>query len=678
MNFEFKDCYINYADNTLTIGNSLIERCISLENGIPASVYLKNNKTGKTFRSLNDRKCVLFGIPGFDFASSLVSVYAYTDNREGFSNDAAVAEVHFEKDGNAVYAYFRIYPECAFINTTLSLDGVFGSGVEVKACPEEYEGYIVAEAGDIEAVGFCDEHAKIHSVQLVDFTDVHNNIVKKQTELLFSSHWHNTFKGQFFIMDNYLEDEAFMLVKEAPCSFGRFVDSDYDANFRKNDRAYLKGLGVSLAGEKHFNHDIQIYGATIGVGSADSLLSDYKKYYRLEWKEGDKGTFTMSNTWGDRNGDSRICEEFMLKEAAAGGKIGVDIIQLDDGWQTGLTSNSRFVNREKGEGVWGSGYYNSDENFWVPAAHKFPSGFKKVTDTIIENGAHVGLWFSPDFVNDYENVDKDIETVVKLYNDYNARFFKIDGVDVINSTIGTRLLYFVKEVFRRTNNDICLDMDITGNQKRWGYLFNKQYGNLFLENRMAKNYRERPNTYTYFPHSTLRNIWQLSEIMPAQRFQIEMPNRLLGVGCYKDDDVLSPDKYTQDYLFAITMFACPLLWTEMSNVAEDDLEVLAKIMKIHNDIKKDLSHLDVKPVGQEPCGTSFTGFTALDDDGNGYALLFREFSQNSSFLFENCIKNDSSVSLLYSNFTASVNVKNNALLLDAPIPRTFVLLKVQN
>jgi len=365
----------------------------------------------------------------------------------------------------------------------------------------------------------------------------------------------------------------------------------------------------------------------------------------------------------------------MLQEAEAGGKIGVDIIQLDDGWQKGLTANSRFI--KQGEGVWGSGYYNTDPDFWMPAPHKFPSGFKKVTDTIMENGAHVGLWFSPDFANDYENVDKDIETVVNLYNNYNVKFFKIDGVDVINSTIGTKLMHFVKEVLRRTDNKVSLDMDITGNQKRWGYLFNKQYGNLFLENRNAINYKDRAYTYSYYPFSSLRNLWQLSEFIPAQRFQIEMPNRLLGKGSYRDDDILAPMNYTQDYLFAITMFACPLLWTEMSNLAEDDLETLGKIMKIHKSIKKDLAQLDVKPIGDEPYGINFTGFSALDENGKGYLLLFRDCTKNDSFTFNNCLGEDTELELMYSNYPVKANKYGKNVEFSAQKQRSFGLFKVK-
>ena len=51
MKFNFKDCYAFYKDSELIIGNSLIERKISLENGIPASCYILNKKTGYKFEA---------------------------------------------------------------------------------------------------------------------------------------------------------------------------------------------------------------------------------------------------------------------------------------------------------------------------------------------------------------------------------------------------------------------------------------------------------------------------------------------------------------------------------------------------------------------------------------------------------------------------------------------------
>ena len=43
---------------------------------------------------------------------------------------------------------------------------------------------------------------------------------------------------------------------------------------------------------------------------------------------------------GDRSRDARINEAFLLKEIDAGAALGVDVVQIDDGWQKGRTANS--------------------------------------------------------------------------------------------------------------------------------------------------------------------------------------------------------------------------------------------------------------------------------------------------------------------------------------------------
>lgn len=672
MKFNFCDCYAVYENNLLTIGNDLIERQISLENGIPSSVYVLNKKTGYKFVSSDNRKSVMFGIPGFDFASSRVSVYATTDTRHGFSNESMTVSVHFEKENRAVYALFRIYPDSAFISTSLSLNGVFGYGVKTEVCEDEYAGYQKRHDECVEAVSINEEHLKVTEVEFFDFTDVRNNAVRKRERLAFfwSPTTEDIYKGQIFVMDAYTKKNCLVMVKEAPCAYGRFCDSKYDLKCEIRENARIKGFGVDFSGEKQFTPDVALYYATIGVAQDfDSAADGYKKYYRLEWKEGDKGTFIMSNTWGDRHGDSRICHDFMVKEADAGKKIGVDIIQLDDGWQTGITANS-FLKKNKDDGVWGSGLYKSCPNFWEPAKHKFPEGFKKTSEYIVSKGAHIGLWFSPDFDNDYENVDKDIETLVGLYKNYDITFFKIDGVNIVNKKMEANLVKLIETVHARCDGNVSFDLDITGNQKRWGYLTNKHYGNLFLENRYS-------TALNYYPFTTLRQIWLLSEFLPTQKFQIEVLNRQLAKEMYNQKDFLAPANYTEDYCFAIAMFACPLLWTEMSNLEKEDSEALTKVAKVHKKIKKDMANLVVKPIGNEPDGLVFSGFTALDENGKGYALLFRDCTAKTTHTFKKVLGKDASIEPMYSNFDCSAECINGDIRFKAPTKRSFILVKVK-
>lgn len=672
MKFNFKDCYATYKDSELVIGNSLIERKISLENGIPSSCYVLNKKTGYKFEAKDGKRSIMFGVPGFDFASSRVSVYASTDDKRGFSNEALTVSVHFEKENQAVYATFRIYPECAYISSSLSLNGVFGWGVETKICKEEYEDYLRRPADCIDSVGMNEEHVKVTEVEFYDFTDVRNNAVRKRERLAYFYCYENTdaYRGQMFILDAYTKKNALVMVKESPCAFSRLVDSEYDMKYAIHENAHLAGFGADFSGKQLFTPDMFLYYSTVGVAeNPDDAAQGYKKYYRLEWKDGDKGTFIMSNTWGDRNGDSRVCHEFACKEADVGKKIGVDIVQLDDGWQSGLTKNSRFI-KNQDEGVWGSGLYKACPDFWVPAKHKFPDGFEKTSEYIVSKGAHFGLWFSPDFDNDYENVDKDIEVLVNLFEKYNVTFFKIDGVNVKSKNMEMNLVKLIETVSERCGGKVNFDLDITGEQKRWGYLVNKQYGNLFLENRYSK-------ATNYYPFTTLRQIWLLSEFLPAQKFQIEVLNRKLAKELYNPSDILAPANYTQDYCFAAAMFACPLIWMEMTGLDKEDLAAISKIAKIHKKIKKDMASLVVTPIGEEPDGLNFSGFTALDEKGKGYALLFRDCTSKSTYTFKKVLDKDAVLEYMYSNFDAVAENVGGDIRFKASEQRSFILVKVK-
>ena len=43
------------------------------------------------------------------------------------------------------------------------------------------------------------------------------------------------------------------------------------------------------------------------------------------------------HTWGDRNRDARVCETFVLQEIDRAAALGLDTVQIDDGWQKGTT-----------------------------------------------------------------------------------------------------------------------------------------------------------------------------------------------------------------------------------------------------------------------------------------------------------------------------------------------------
>lgn len=115
----------------------------------------------------------------------------------------------------------------------------------------------------------------------------------------------------------------------------------------------------------------------------------------------------MSNTWGDRSRDAALCESFMKKELECAEKLGVDIMQLDDGWQKGISANSA---KKTAGSVWSSGFYREDPRFWDVDREKFPDGLR----AIMSDDTELALWFSADGDNDYENHERDARRLAAL------------------------------------------------------------------------------------------------------------------------------------------------------------------------------------------------------------------------------------------------------------------------
>ena len=181
----------------------------------------------------------------------------------------------------------------------------------------------------------------------------------------------------------------------------------------------------------------------------------------------------MMNTWGDRSQDSRVCEEFMLKEIEAGAKLGVDIIQIDDGWQKGVTVNSKA----RKSSIW-EGFYAADPDFWTVHPQRFPHGLKPLVKNAAAHGIRFGLWFAPDSSHEFANWRRDVDTILNLHRMYGISSFKLDSVNLLSKKAETNYLNFLTAVERESNNRIALNLDCTA-QNRQGYVMWKQFGSLF-------------------------------------------------------------------------------------------------------------------------------------------------------------------------------------------------------
>jgi alpha-galactosidase len=309
----------------------------------------------------------------------------------------------------------------------------------------------------------------------------------------------------------------------------------------------------------------------------------------------------------------------MGRELQAAGRLGVDVLQIDDGWQKGATVNSKL---KKG-GVW-EGYYAADPDFWQVNEAKFPQGLAPLARDAQRLGIKLGLWFSPDSSDDFVNWQRDADTLLRLHAQCGVSYFKLDGVNIKSKRAETNFIRLLERVSRQGGNEIGLNLDITA-QDRLGYLYQSQFGTLYVENR----YTDWAN---YYPHNTLKNAWSLSRYFPLNKFQFEVPNNERNAHLYADDP-LAPARYTIDYAFASVMAANPLIWMEMTNLSEDGAERLRGIIGAYKPHRENLFAARVSPLGDMPDGQSFTGFQAACDEQSGYLILLRENTADCRFAY---------------------------------------------
>lgn len=602
--------------------NSRIERQIVIENGVPVRSVVTNKISGAQWAS--DGKDPVIRIPGVALEGSSVRI-----EDTAWENGEKQSALVFLTAEYELRWEMKLWEDPAVIESRIGVKRVPGGKCvrqEQKVCGSGGEGCELQERnslqeaakpqeGDyIDGCGSTSRHVDLKAVQFFDRTDEADQLVEERESALYSR-GRAGYDGHLFILQEKISGEALLWVKNAPCEVAQFHRKGHDFTMNTLGNLHLCGSGISPE-EVTEEAYLYAYSTAVGVcerGGAEAL---FRQYYQKDYVR--KATvnphYIMSNTWGDRNCDKCVCEEFMRKEIETAARLGCDIVQIDDGWQKGITANSALASG----GVWNGKFRLTDPDFWTPHPAKFPNGFEPIVRAAAEKGVELGLWFSPDNENDYGDWELDADVMIGFFRQYGIRYFKIDGVVIRNHLCVENMLKMFDKVQKSCAADVVFNMDIT-NGKRFGYLFHRQIGDIFVENR----YTDFGN---YYPHNTLRNLWELAQYLPVERLQMEVLNHRRRQDRY--EDILAPANYDIDYLFASVMAAKPLLWMEMSELEEEDKERLEKLITVYKKYRNDFGA--VMPIREKPDGFSCTGFRICGRE-NDYVILLREQSEEGTF-----------------------------------------------
>ena len=201
--------------------------------------------------------------------------------------------------------------------------------------------------------------------------------------------------------------------------------------------------------------------------------------------------FILSNTWGPANpvGAQFTAEDFVLKEIPLLADLGVDILQIDDGWQ------------KSGCGP--------DAGGFLP---KYPDGWKKIKAACEKYGVRLGLWVAIRNAK-LEDLQQDLDELgfitwkadfdhLASRNDYEARIDKLRQV--------------LKHSWMNTQFTLCPEYD----DPRYGWYFAKEFGSIYFQNIQEG----LPDHLTMVPYQVLRQHWLMAKYFPANKLQVMLQN----------------------------------------------------------------------------------------------------------------------------------------------------------
>lgn len=528
--------------------------------------------------------------------------------------DRLVVTIIFRAGGMSIRRRCELIPNSPAIRCAVALKGVapagFANGGAASAAMLE-TGRLGQRAPvfRVDHLGLPGRHWRAEAVRFSAVTDHNDTLVQSDVSLLYREDQRLT--GNVLVLAPQGQRRGgaqVFLVKEAPAGPDQIGFAGFDWRARVGS--------VEAAGSGFLESDLQDGewrdAAAVVVGLAGPTQTELLTAVRAHMEtvrpfNPARDLVVSSNTWGDRSRDGRMSEAFMLGEIEAAAALGLSHVQLDDGWQAGLSKNSASRAGQKWED-W------RDED-WRPHPERFPNGLAPVVEAAKARGLGVGIWFNPSAAMDYARWEQDAAVVVGLWRAHGIRQVKIDGIQVSSATGANRLGAFFARVRAETRGEVTFNVDVTAG-RRPGYFTMNSHGTVFLQNR----YTDWAN---YYPHRTLRNLWMLGHWIPPQWFQIEFMNVWRNQDRYEPGDPLAPAAVGFDYAFATTIAAQPLAWMEVSGLPP--AARATPVVRAFRALQPRLQGSRILPIGKEPDGASWTGFQAIDSEaGSGHLIVYRE------------------------------------------------------
>lgn len=324
-------------------------------------------------------------------------------------------------------------------------------------------------------------------------------------------------------------------------------------------------------------------------GGNDGMQLALKKFDRTRYPvDAKRDLFILSNTWGPANpgGDQFTEEDFLLKEIPALAKIGIDVMQIDDGWQKG-------------------GLSSGAKDF----SPRYKNGWKTIKKEMDKYGLRFGLWATARHAT--------IEEFKKNIDELGFISWKMDFDHLDSRQDYEDRAHKYREVMKYapgiTQFTLCPEYD----DPRYGWYYFKEYGSIYFQNLQES----LPTHLTMVPYQVLRQHWLMSRYFNSNKLQVLLQNP-------KRTDATKSDavKHGHAYCFAMGVPFIPCFFQSGQYLDEQGQEELKTFIANYKQHREAIFQCYSFPIGDKPDNKSWSGFQMVSENGqkNNYLLLFRE------------------------------------------------------
>lgn len=317
-----------------------------------------------------------------------------------------------------------------------------------------------------------------------------------------------------------------------------------------------------------------------------------KRFDRMRYPVSDDAIVLLANVWGGGRRQEGAKEENILKEIESCAELGIDVLQIDAGWQDNDPATPA----------------------WLPMTEAYPTGWGNIMRRAKESGVTLGIWSRA--TDAVANPDK----LNRLY-DEGFRQFKIDIGSWSTYDFLHKITTIARDLKKHSGHQAMINWDVTHKGLRVGYLFNREYGNLFLQNRRLPFASEGhgPTTHTYVPRRILKDQWRAADYLNLNQILFNVQTTE-----FVHPETSNARLYGDVYSFAATIMSAPLFFTETRRYSPVDRAALKQIIAVYKQHRAALYAGYVFSIGDLPGDASWTGFQNYHPDKTtGYLTLFR-------------------------------------------------------